>query len=100
MTGVMDEEEYQKHRVRRGKRDASDHVYGLGDPYRVRRHFALVAAAVAPDILLLLQRKTVIIIIIWMLNACHHCYNIAIESGAPCGGDSMVCTRTPYKFYL
>jgi hypothetical protein len=60
MTGVMDEEEYQKHRVRRGKCDASDHVYGLGDPYRVGRHFALVAAAVVSDVLLLLQRKTVI----------------------------------------
>jgi len=54
MTGIMDEEEYQKHRVRRGKCDVGDHVDGLGDPYRMGRHFTFVAA-VASDILFFLN---------------------------------------------
>lgn len=56
MTGVMDEEEYQKHCVCRRKRDAGDNVDGLGNPYRVRWHFTLVGA-VASDVLLFLGEK-------------------------------------------
>jgi len=56
MTSVMNEEEYQKHCVCRRKCDASDNVDGLGDPYRVWRHFTFVAA-VASDILLFLNKK-------------------------------------------
>lgn len=57
MTGVMNEEEYQKHRVRRWKCDAGDDVDRLGDPYRVRWHFTLVAAAVVPNTLIFLQQN-------------------------------------------
>lgn len=58
MTSVMDEEEYQKHRVRRGKRNAGDDVDGLGDPYRMWRHFAFVVAAVVSNILFFLENNT------------------------------------------
>lgn len=56
MTGVMNEEEYQKHCVRRRKCNAGDHVYGLGNPYWMRGHFAFVATVV-PDILFFLKKK-------------------------------------------
>jgi len=58
----MNEEEYQKHSVCRGKCDASDNVDGLSDPYGVWWHFTLVAA-VASVILILLKQKNKIIII-------------------------------------
>lgn len=56
MTSVMNEEEYQKHRVCRWKCDASDNVDGLCDTYRVWWHFTFIAT-VAPDILLLLKKR-------------------------------------------
>lgn len=57
MTGVMDEEEYQKHCVCRRERDAGDNVDGLGDPYRMWWHFTLVGA-VASNVLLFLKKKS------------------------------------------
>lgn len=53
----MNKEEYQENRVRRGKRDAGNNVDGLGDPYRVRWHFALVTTVVSGVLLFLWDNK-------------------------------------------
>lgn len=60
MTSVMNEEEYQKHCVRRRKCDASDNVDCLSDPYRVRWHFTLVAAIASNILFLLIKNKKII----------------------------------------
>lgn len=60
MTGVMNKEEYQKHRVRRGKCDAGDDVDRFGNPYWMRRHFTLVAAVVSNTLILLYNKSNTI----------------------------------------
>jgi len=58
VTGVVDKEEYQEHRVRCGKRDAGDDVNGFSDSYRMRRHFTFVSATVVSYVLLFLYKKS------------------------------------------